>query len=89
MISYLTGILFEKLFSANLPCLSQPLSRDLENFLYCTTTVLFILLSAGHCCEKTKQKKLLQNAELDFCAHSKTYKWADHSEFLTKYFQVT
>ena len=56
MISYLTGILFEKLFSANLPCLSQPLSRDLENFLYCTTTVLFILLSAGHCCEKQNKK---------------------------------
>ena len=69
MISYLTGILFEKLFSANLPCLSQPLSRDLENFLYCTTTVLFILLSAGHCCEK-QNKKTLQNAELDFCDHS-------------------
>ena len=64
---------------------------DLENFLYCTTTVLFILLSAGHCCEKqNKTKNFYKMLSWIFAIiHSRTYKWADHSEFLTKYLQVT
>ena len=65
-----------------IPCLSKPLSPVLHHHSVVYFVVCRPLL------RKTKQKTL-QNADLYFCALSRTYKWADHSEFLTKYLQVT